>query len=222
MEIILSKVAVLKGEKVDATSFRKVNIDSAIKYLQERGMDPYGREKLINPFSGKPIESMIFMGPAYYQVLKHRAGDKIQGRKKGAVQILTRQPTRDSAISKESGIKMGEMERDGLLSHGASAAIQDRLCVQSDAFDAVFCAKCGEIASQNIDEKSLSCNICREDTTFYKAKIPFPYKTVIQLLRIAGINLKHKIDKPEEKINEFEDEEEVIEEDEDAGDSDIE
>jgi DNA-directed RNA polymerase II subunit RPB2 len=205
MEILLSKVAALKGEKVDATSFRNLDVDGAMKYLQERGMDPYGREILINPFSGKEIEVPILIGPAYYQVLKHRAGDKIQGRKRGAVQISTRQPVRNSSISKESGIKIGEMERDALLAHGVPNVIQDKLCEQSDQFEIVFCSKCGEISSQNVHEKSLSCNICKEETKFFKSKIPFPYKTLLQLVRIAGVNIKHNLSKTKDEENIFED-----------------
>lgn len=47
---------------------------------------------LYNGFTGRKLTSQIFIGPTYYQRLKHMVDDKIHSRARGPVQILNRQP----------------------------------------------------------------------------------------------------------------------------------
>lgn len=195
IEILLSKVASLRGERVDATSFRKANIDEAIEYMKSRGLDPYGREVMINPVTGHEIETMIFMGPVYYQVLKHKANEKMQSRSTGHTQISTRQPTRSSPNAKNSGVRMGEQERNALLAHGAANVIRDKYCRLSDITTVQYCKKCGELADINIEEQRISCNICKDQAEFLKASIPYPTKIFMQMMRSVGVKINFSPDK---------------------------
>jgi len=71
--------------------------------------------------------------------------DKSQVRSTGAVTAITRQPVKGR--KKHGGIRLGEMERDSLLSHGVSFCLQDRLMNCSDNHLAYVCAKCGGLLS---------------------------------------------------------------------------
>ena len=77
------------------------------------------------------VRSLIFMGPTFYQRLHHMSEDKVKFRNTGPVHPLTRQPVADR--KRFGGIKFGEMERDCLIAHGASANLYERLFTLSDS-----------------------------------------------------------------------------------------
>jgi DNA-directed RNA polymerase II subunit RPB2 len=133
---------------------------------------------------------MIYIGPCYYQALKHQVADKIQMRAKGGVSQLTRQPV--GGRKRGGGQRVGEMERDAIISHGASAFLRERLCLVSDAYDAIYCATCGNAAIANVEEEKYICRECEEKAVFGTCTIPYAYKHLTQLLEGAGIHTKYK------------------------------
>ncbi|XP_015417548.1 PREDICTED: DNA-directed RNA polymerase II subunit RPB2-like [Myotis davidii] len=64
-----------------------------------------GESVLYNGFTGRKITSQIFIGPTYYQRLKHMVDDKIHSRARGPIQILNRQPMEGRSRQSHRGYK---------------------------------------------------------------------------------------------------------------------
>ena len=97
----------------------------------------------------------------------------------GNVTSLTRQPL--EGRSRDGGLRVGEMERDALASHGVSRFIKERLFEKSDPYYINICVKCGMIATS----KDV-CKSCDNDSI---SRMNFPYasKLLIQELNAMGI-----------------------------------
>lgn len=121
-----------------------------------------GFERMYNGHTGRPLTAMIFLGPTYYQRLKHMVDDKIHSRGRGPVQILTRQPA--EGRSRDGGLRFGEMERDCMIAHGAANFLKERLFDQSDAYRVHVCETCGLIAIANLKKNSFECRGCKNKT----------------------------------------------------------
>ena len=141
IECQLSKVSSLRGLEGDATPFTDVTVDSVSSLLRDCGYQSRGFEVMYNGHTGRKLVAQVFLGPTYYQRLRHMVDDKIHARARGPVQILTRQPVEGRA--RDGGLRFGEMERDCMISHGASAFLKERLFEVSDAFRVHICDICG-------------------------------------------------------------------------------
>jgi DNA-directed RNA polymerase II subunit RPB2 len=188
IEIISSKVGVFQGERINATSYRKFDLETFKRNLTQYGYSSRGKEKLISGFTGKLMEADIYMGPCYYQALQHNVADKIQMRaEEGPITKLARQPVGGRAS--RGGQRFGEMERDAIISHGASAFLQERLCTVSDAYKNTYCSKCNKVAMINLEENKFVCNTCGPKAEFGLCTIPYAYKLLSNMLAGAGFNL---------------------------------
>jgi DNA-directed RNA polymerase II subunit RPB2 len=131
LEIASNKLGIDLGCFIDATPFTMSNRVGVLrKALVDNGFHPYGHETMYNGQTGEMLQSEIFMGPIYYQRLKHMVEDKINYRDHGPKKLLTHQPTQGRGD--EGGLRIGEMERDALLSHGISKFLTESVMERSD------------------------------------------------------------------------------------------
>ena len=184
-ETLLGKVLIQLGLFGDGTSFSKFKISDITKELQKLGYESNGNEVMYNALTGEQLQSSIFIGPAFYQRLKHMVNDKQHSRSIGPMVNLTRQPAEGRA--RDGGLRFGEMERDCMISHGASRFTKGRLYDASDAYSVHICNKCGLIAAFNKNQQIHICNTCENRTDFKYVEIPYACKLMFQELLTMNI-----------------------------------
>jgi DNA-directed RNA polymerase II subunit RPB2 len=198
LEMLYSNVSLTSGYFADASPFRNLDAQWALNQLRKSG---YGTEvRMMNGKTGEMMTTPWFLGSCFYQSLKHMVLDKITARNRGPRATLTRQPMEGRA--KQGGLRVGEMERDAFLAHGASMILDDRSRVASDGHVAPVCTGCGQIGEMatafklnellNIDRKD-SCRICGGriqiiNTTYCYSSL------LVRELATAGIKIEHKFE----------------------------
>jgi len=215
VETILGKVCLSYGEFGDCTAFETKGPHTELfgKLLVNAGFHSSGNEILYNGYTGEQLYSSIYIGPTYYMRLKHMVKDKINYRARGPNNQLTRQPVQGRA--NDGGLRIGEMERDGLLAHGATAFLNESFMVRGDEYYIAICNKTGCIAIYN---KSLNLflspfadgpitfskskvtdkqdnilnidNVSRFGRSFSILRIPYSFKLLIQELEVMNIQMK--------------------------------
>ena len=196
VETLMGKVCSLLGEEGDATPFMDdTTVEHISSVLHSCGYQRHGNECLYNGHTGKHLETLIFIGPTFYQRLKHLVDDKIHGRARGPVTMLTRQPMEGRA--REGGLRMGEMERDCLISHGAANFMRDRLFSNSDPYRVHVCDNCGMIAIANLRKQTFDCRYCNNRTRFSQIHIPYAGKLLFQELMSMCIVPRVFVDRPD-------------------------
>jgi DNA-directed RNA polymerase II subunit RPB2 len=184
-ETLLGKVLLELGLFGDGTSFGEFDISNIIGKLNDLGYESKGNELMYNALTGEQLTMNIFIGPAFYQRLKHMVNDKQHSRSIGPMVNLTRQPA--EGRSRDGGLRFGEMERDCMISHGASRFTKGRIYDASDAFSVFVCNKCGLIASFNNKEHIHYCNTCGNRNDFKYVEIPYACKLMFQELITMNI-----------------------------------
>jgi len=215
VECIYAKLCCLQGTLGDGTIYIDIDHKSIYKELEKNKFQKYGNEILYNGHTGKQINTEIFIGPTYYFRLKHMVAEKINARGKGPMTQLTRQPT--GGRRKEGGLRIGEMERDSLISHGISGFIQESMMERSDKYRWQVCKKCGTIPQYSTKINSSYCPNCITNETNI-IETPYCMKLLNQELEAMGIQMRFNCDHvnlPIEELNEVEVDEYVEEDDED-------
>uniref|UniRef100_A0A0D9V0X1 DNA-directed RNA polymerase subunit beta n=1 Tax=Leersia perrieri TaxID=77586 RepID=A0A0D9V0X1_9ORYZ len=153
--------------------------------LVKHGFSYNGKDFLYSGILGHPCQAYIFMGPIYYQKLKHMVLDKMHARASGPRVLLTRQPT--EGRSRDGGLRLGEMERDCLIAYGASMLIFERLLISSDPYQVQVCRNCGLLGYYNHRLKASYCSMCKNGENMAKMKMPYACKLLFQELQAMNI-----------------------------------
>lgn len=196
LEILFGKIAALEGKIIDGTSFDGDREKEIIELLKKHGFEESGREEMYDPVTGKKYEVKILIGCMYYLRLHHLVSNKMFARSRGPVTLLTKQPTEGK--SKEGGLRLGEMEKDVLLAHGAVLTLKERF--DSDKTTIPVCAKCGLIAMKNHIQNKYYCWYCKDDSEIYEVEMSYAFKLLLQELMAMHIYPKLIIDKNLKKV----------------------
>jgi DNA-directed RNA polymerase II subunit RPB2 len=199
-ETILGKVLLELGLFGDGTSFGNLDVKTICEELQKVNYESYGNEIMYNGLTGEQIEMSVFIGPVFYQRLKHMVNDKVHSRSSGPMVQLTRQAA--EGRSKGGGLRVGEMERDVLISHGMSKFTRERLFEVSDKYSMHVCKKCGMIAQYNDGTKTnkffvkndfvvYACRNCDNKTDFAYIETPYAYKLLQQELQTVNVAMRY-------------------------------
>lgn len=186
LECILAKTCVYKGCTVDGTPFNNNDYESIYSMLEnDFGMDRHGNEVLYNGYTGEQMQTDIFFGPTYYMRLKHMVADKVNYRRSGPVVVSTRQPTKGRGAG--GGLRIGEMEKDSVLSHGMSAFLKESLMERSDKYDLAIENPTGDIAICNKQTNFYKSTVDDEHFDFNTIKVPYAFKLLLQEIKTMGV-----------------------------------
>lgn len=205
-EILCSKASLYIQEKIDASSFHTLDRDYFRDALWEnslfKGVKDFNGEDfhmdvnaseilshsdgevIMDPSTGRPRQ--FYIGIVAYQFLKHHVVDKETARFRGTVKPITHQPEEGRHI--RGGQRMGEMERDAIISVGASGVLFDRFMKCSDGYIGIYCFKCKNDSSvSNLNSKI--CQICGSSGSLTSVEEPRIYKVLRHQMAAIGLNI---------------------------------
>jgi DNA-directed RNA polymerase II subunit RPB2 len=210
VESLFGKVCTSYGSFGDCTAFqvKGPNYSTYAPLLVKAGFNSTGNQILYNGMNGQQIQADIYIGPTYYMRLKHMVKDKINYRATGPRTNLTRQTVQGRA--NDGGLRIGEMERDGVLAHGMSYFLNESFMIRGDEYYMAVCNKTGAIAIYNEDKNlflspfadgpvnfhtnpdgSLNIkNISKFGRSFSLLRIPYSFKLLIQELQAMNIQMR--------------------------------
>jgi DNA-directed RNA polymerase II subunit RPB2 len=214
VETLMGKACVLQGGFGDCTAFVNHGSKHQVfgKMLTELGYHSSGTQLLYNGMTGERMESQIFMGPTYYMRLKHMVKDKINYRTRGPRTVLTRQTVQGRA--NDGGLRIGEMERDGVIAHGAAYFLRQSMLERGDDYQMAVCNKTGMIAiynpAQNLfmspmadgpiqfadtltsaDNQALNVEkVTRFGRSFSVVRVPYAFKLLMQELQAMNVQMR--------------------------------
>jgi DNA-directed RNA polymerase II subunit RPB2 len=211
VESLFGKVCTSYGAFGDCTAFqvKGPNYSTYAPLLVKAGFHSSGNQVLYNGMSGEQLAADIYMGPTYYMRLKHMVKDKINYRARGPNTVLTRQPVQGRA--NDGGLRIGEMERDGVLAHGMSYFLNESFMVrgEKEEYFIAICNKTGAIAiyneAQNLflspyadgpikfntnpDGTQSIMNLSRFGRSFSVLRVPYAFKLLMQELQIMNVQM---------------------------------
>ena len=210
VESLLGVLCTHYGAFGDCTAFQTkgANYQTYAPLLVKAGFNSTGNQVMYNGMTGEQMEADIFIGPTYYMRLKHMVKDKINYRARGPNTMLTRQPVQGRA--NDGGLRIGEMERDGVMAHGMSYFLNESFLVRGDEYYMAICNKTGATAIYN-EAKSLFLspfadgpinfninhdgtmnikNLSRFGRSFSIVRIPYSLKLLLQELQVMNVHMR--------------------------------
>uniref|UniRef100_A0A6C0CRN4 DNA-directed RNA polymerase n=1 Tax=viral metagenome TaxID=1070528 RepID=A0A6C0CRN4_9ZZZZ len=210
VEALMGKACAMYGGFGDCTAFMNKGQKATTfgELLTNVGFHSSGNEQLYNGQSGEQLQAQIYIGPTYYMRLKHMVKDKINHRARGPRTLLTRQTVQGRA--NDGGLRVGEMERDGITGHGAAHFLNESMMVRGDEYFMAVCNKTGMTAIYN-ESKNLFLspqadgpirfvgtlengmnidNVTKYGRSFSVIRVPYAFKLLMQELQTMNVQMR--------------------------------
>lgn len=192
LECLMGLECVNSGMMGDGTPFTDINMETIGSRLKEKGFDEHGESIMYSGTTGKKFEGSIFIGPVFYQRLKHMVEDKIHARSKGPVVNLTRQPSEGRA--RDGGLRIGEMEKDAIVAHGASQFLREKFMELSDNYTIHTNKRTGFMCAVNKKDNIVKTlgGKGNDNDDICEHRVPYAFKLMNQELQTMGIAMHLK------------------------------
>ncbi|HLC58648.1 MAG TPA: DNA-directed RNA polymerase subunit B [Candidatus Nanoarchaeia archaeon] len=183
IEIIAGKAGALAGKYIDGTAFDAMPEKELRKMLRELGFRDNGLETMYDGISGKQFTAKIYVGDMYYLKLKYMVANKLHARATGKIQLLTRQPI--EGRSQGGGLRVGEMEKDCFVAHGASLLLKERF--DSDKTLVFVCENCGMLGVYDSFKRIEYCTKCGSNVKISAVEMSYAFKLLLDELKSLGV-----------------------------------
>lgn len=187
MDVLAGKIAALSGSIVDATPFSGETVENLEDGLKKLGFRANGKETMYNAITGERMPVKIFVGNMFYLKLKYMVADRMHARASGKIALLTRQPI--AGRSRGGALRLGEMEQQALVGHGASLLLKERY--DSDKVVVNICSKCGALVIDDQIHNKKVCSLCHSNQ-IEPVEVSYAFKLLIEELQ--GLHLLTKFD----------------------------
>lgn len=188
IETMLGNICAIKGAHHDGTMFKKIDIESVAEELEQHGLHRYGYERMMSGLTGEYIDALIFFGPTFYQRLQKFVADAEYSVKNALTDAITYQPLEGQGSS--GGLKIGEMEKDVLVSHGSSRVLHEKFFIHSDGYNEYICRVCGKPAIVNHRENIYKCKYCVDGTDIVCVPTSWTSKLFMQEIESTNVGIR--------------------------------
>ncbi|MBU2639271.1 MAG: DNA-directed RNA polymerase subunit B [Nanoarchaeota archaeon] len=186
IELLAGKAGALGGRYIDGSTFDSEPEKTLRDTLFEMGFRDNGMETMYNGITGNRYDVRVYIGSMYYLKLKHMVANKLHARASGRIQLLTRQPI--EGRSKGGGLRLGEMEKDCFVAHGASLLLKERF--DSDKTIVHVCEECGMLAINDLFRNRQYCPRCGDNVKISPIELSYAFKLLLDELKSLCIHPK--------------------------------